>query len=224
MFDDNEENRVRQYNKVFHAEQSVLYDETHDYDEIAADLFRMSVSETDRVLDVGTGTGFVREILPTDDIIGIDLSRPMLEEGSENESMLIEAVAGYIPLKDKSIDMISGRSVLHHLPNLDKVASECLRVLRPGGEIIIANEPVRMRLLYRLSQRARSWLGSLFGKQTGYKHELAEQFQTHVWDLTQTVNYHHESGIDPEPFDDRFERVARIEYGDERLAFIWRKE
>lgn len=113
--------------------------------------------------------------------------------------MLIEAVAGQIPIKANSIDVITGRSVLHHFPNLDTIANECLRVLRPDGEIVISNEPAGMSFFNRLSQRVRSWTGSMYGRQFDWKNELAEQFGTHVWDLTQTVSYHHESGINPTP-------------------------
>lgn len=219
-----EDTRVRKLNKAFHAEQASIYDDTHDIHPVAADIFSMRVAESDKVLDLGTGTGFVRSTIPSNDVVGIDISRPMLKEGEEDGSELIEGVVGQIPLRSNSVDVITGRSVLHHFPNLDRAASECLRVLRPGGEIVIANEPKGMSLVNRLSNRFRSWMGSLLANKSDWKHELAGEFQTHVWDFTQTVNYHHETGVDPGPFDDRFERVARVEYGDEKLAFVWWNE
>lgn len=219
-----EDTRVRKLNKLFHAEQASVYDDTHNFHPMAADIFRMRVKESDKVLDLGTGTGFVRRIVPSEDVIGIDLSRQMLKEGGKDGSMLIEGIVGQIPLKSNSVDVITGRSVLHHFPNLNRVASECLRVLRPGGELVIANEPKGMSFINRFSKRFKSRVGSLLVKKSDWKHELAEEFQTHVWDFTQTVNYHHETGVDPEPFDDRLDRIARVEYGDEKLAFIWRHE
>jgi ubiquinone/menaquinone biosynthesis C-methylase UbiE len=224
MIKPDEEHRIRELNKQFHARQASTYDTTHQIHAIAADILRMRISKKDRVLDLGTGTGFVRHILPSKNIIGIDISRSMLNQGADDGAKLIEAIAGQIPLKSDSIDKISGRSVLHHLPDLDKVASECQRVLRPGGEVVIANEPKGMPLFFRVLERLKSRLGSRFNKQTGWKSELAEQFQTHVRDITQSVNYHEETGIDPAPFDSRFTQIARVEYDDDRLAFIWRNE
>jgi len=78
MADADEEAHVRRLNKAFHANQAAVYNDTHDVHEIAAGSFRMRVAETDRVLDLGTGTGFVREIIPSENVIGIDISRPML--------------------------------------------------------------------------------------------------------------------------------------------------
>jgi len=224
MDDTDKDTQVRNLNKAFHAEQASVYDETHDIHPVAADIFRMHVGESDRVLDLGTGTGFVRRTISSDDVIGIDLSRPMLREGRKDEAMLLEGVAGKIPIKSNSVDVITGRSVLHHFPNLDRVASECLRVIRPSGEIVIADEPQGMRVLERLSKRLRSRFGSLFSKKSGWKYDLAEKFQTHTRDLTQTVNYHHGTGIDPSPFDNRLNRVAKVEYDEDKLAFVWRNE
>jgi SAM-dependent methyltransferase len=62
-----------------------------------------------------------------------------------NESLSVYAVAGTgeaIPLRDRSIDIVYGRQVLHHARELRTFIAECARVLRPDGIFIATREHV----------------------------------------------------------------------------------
>ena len=108
----------------------------------------------DHVLEVGTGTGFfllnlwqagyVRE-----DLHATDISPGMLEVCAHNAAALgvdVTTTPGDIedlPYPDDRFDLVLGHAFLHHLPDPDRALAEMLRVLRPGGTLVIAGEPTR---------------------------------------------------------------------------------
>lgn len=53
-------------------------------------------------------------------------------------SMIIEPKSsGEMSLPDQKVDIVTAFSVLHHIPNVDKIFTEVSRVLRPGGFFIV---------------------------------------------------------------------------------------
>ena len=96
-----------------------------------------------RVLDVATGTGLVaREAARiTGDaggVIGLDPSAGMLAEARRAlGNPLLQARAESIPLPDGSVDFISMGYALRHVADLPATFGEFLRVLRPGGRLLL---------------------------------------------------------------------------------------
>ncbi|MBX9739128.1 MAG: class I SAM-dependent methyltransferase [Beijerinckiaceae bacterium] len=101
-----------------------------------------------RILDVGVGTGlelpmFSRELR----ITGIDLSDPMLEVarkrvaslGLDNVEDLRVMDAMQLTFPDASFDGIVAPYVLTVVPDPHKTLDEMLRVVKPGGEIVLVN-------------------------------------------------------------------------------------
>ena len=86
---------------------------------------------SDRILDVGCGTGFVSQLYPNFDITGIDISDGMLER---NPYKWIKAAAEAIPFGDNHFDFVVCRSLLHHLDDPAIGLREMVRVLKPGGK------------------------------------------------------------------------------------------
>lgn len=94
-----------------------------------------------RVLDVGTGTGFIALLLAElgHEVIGVDISEEMLRIAREKARKLnIENVefhladAEELPFPDNTFDAVVARHVIWALPNPEKAYSEWKRVLRPG--------------------------------------------------------------------------------------------
>jgi ubiquinone/menaquinone biosynthesis C-methylase UbiE len=99
------------------------------------------------LLDVGCGTGrflsAVKDNHPQMHVTGLDLSPWYLKKARENLAAqarvdFVEAAAESMPFRNAQFDVVTSVFVFHELPRLvrKKVASEMLRVLKPGGCII----------------------------------------------------------------------------------------
>lgn len=108
------------------------------------------------ILDVGTGTGFVpmqvAEFLRKDDtLVCSDVSRVMLNATRDGSSPIFDGLGiitdykkidgGILPMPDKSVDVLTMNSVLHHISDLPHLYLEVDRVLKDGGLFIVAHEP-----------------------------------------------------------------------------------
>lgn len=62
---------------------------------------------------------------------------------------------------DDVFDLVIGHAVIHHVPDVERAFTEMLRVLKPGGRLLICGEPTRYgdRIARRLS-RATWWLAT----------------------------------------------------------------
>ena len=110
----------------------------------------LAATETPRVLDVGAGTGRVartllRQIAFDGNIVSLDLSRPMLQQGQgECAAWLgrvhsVSSPADRLPFADDTFDAVTCLEVLEFLPTVPLALREYLRVLRPGGVLLLSN-------------------------------------------------------------------------------------
>jgi len=140
-----------------------------------------------QILDVGTGTGDfaieMAKILSPEKVIGIDIAETMLQIGRKKIehkglSSLIEmqeADSENLPFADESFDVASSAFGVRNFENLEKGLSEMLRVLKPGGRILIleASDPKNMRMkgLYNLfMKRICPAIGGLFSENKAYDY------------------------------------------------------
>lgn len=86
---------------------------------------------SDKILDVGCGIGFVSQLYPNFDIVGIDISDEMLKR---NPHKWQKAAAEAIPFPDNHFDFVVCRSLLHHLDKPEIGLKEMYRVLKTGGK------------------------------------------------------------------------------------------
>ncbi len=101
-----------------------------------------------RILEVGVGTGLVlRYYKPDTEVIGADLSVPMLRKAQEKVSTLaLRHVTGVVAMdacrlgfSDASFDVVSVPFVITLVPNPEGALDEIVRVLKPGGTIAIVS-------------------------------------------------------------------------------------
>lgn len=122
------------------------------------------------VLDLGCGTGtlalMTKQTQPRCDVIGVDADPEILgiaRRKAQAEDMAVTfdaAVSTELPYEDASVDRVLSTLFFHHLTPADKrrTFQEIRRVLRPGGELHVADFTVAADLL----QRVLSWQVRLF--------------------------------------------------------------
>lgn len=94
------------------------------------------------VLDVCCGTGdLTRQIAKTGcEIYSLDFSFNMLKRGVEKgwlSGYNISGDAGRLPVKDSSFNYLTIAFGIRNIPDIDMFLSESLRVLKPGGKLLI---------------------------------------------------------------------------------------
>lgn len=105
---------------------------------------------TPLVLDVATGTGRLPRALlrqPSFDgrVIGLDLSRHMLREAVRRTAQFADRLtflwqdAQGLPFDDNTFDGVTCLEALEFTPNPRAVLAELVRVLQPGGVLLVTN-------------------------------------------------------------------------------------
>lgn len=101
------------------------------------------------VLDIGSGTGFdvfraAEKVGSSGFVYGVDMTEAMIEKASSNaDKMGIKNVsfkigrAESLPIENSSIDLAISNCVINLTPDKSVVFEEILRVLKPGGRIVI---------------------------------------------------------------------------------------
>jgi demethylmenaquinone methyltransferase/2-methoxy-6-polyprenyl-1,4-benzoquinol methylase len=106
-------------------------------------LRRAGVGPGMLVVDVATGTGLLaREALALagdrSAVIGADVSEAMLAVARRNLGIpLIQATAEALPLVSGIADFVTMGYALRHMADLNTALVEALRILRPGGAIVL---------------------------------------------------------------------------------------
>ena len=106
-------------------------------------LLRAGLKPGDKTLDVGCGTGVLARhqqdiVGPDGVVIGLDPSPGMLGEAQRRGVQNIVLARGEsIPLPEQAVDFLSMGYALRHVEDLAVAFAEYLRVLRPGGTVML---------------------------------------------------------------------------------------
>ncbi|MBQ0767948.1 MAG: bifunctional demethylmenaquinone methyltransferase/2-methoxy-6-polyprenyl-1,4-benzoquinol methylase UbiE [Bizionia sp.] len=147
------------------------------------------------ILDIATGTGDLAINLAetnADKIVGLDISRGMLDVGIEkikkkNLDSKIEMILGdseNMPFADNTFDAITVAFGVRNFENLDNGLKEILRVLKPGGTFVILETSMPTKAPYKqgynfYSKNILPLIGKTFSKdKSAYKYlsDSASQF------------------------------------------------
>ncbi len=99
-----------------------------------------------KVFELGCGSGIYTKFLAKDfdHVIASDIDPQMIEIArKEVKCDYVVADATDIPLKDNTMDMVFGVSIIHHVKNRDRMFKEIRRVLKPNGYLVFC-EPNKL--------------------------------------------------------------------------------
>jgi len=89
-----------------------------------------------RVVDLGCGIApYKKDILKVaEEYIGVDWDKSAHDQ---NHVDIFSDLSETIPIKSKYVDTVVAFQVLEHIPEPDLFLSECCRILKPGGRIVL---------------------------------------------------------------------------------------
>jgi ubiquinone/menaquinone biosynthesis C-methylase UbiE len=106
-------------------------------------LKKCDLNHNSRVCEVGTGTGTLAQfIVPhCKSVDAIDISEDMLNiarSKNDNKNINFHLMnAEHLDFDSESFNVAISRMCFHHIDNILKAASECNRILKPNGKIVI---------------------------------------------------------------------------------------
>ncbi|MDI9240557.1 methyltransferase domain-containing protein [Lysobacter sp. LF1] len=131
------------------------------------------------VLDHACGAGMdlllaARAIGPQGRAIGVDLTpamrgcaiRAAAQAGLIDRVMLHEGTFEDLPVEDASVDYVLSNGVLNLAPDKPRVVREIARVLRPGGELFLADVVLDRELAAPVRANADLWTACVAGALT----------------------------------------------------------
>jgi arsenite methyltransferase len=117
------------------------------------------------VADVGTGTGFIAAGLASQvrQVHALDGAAAMLDVARKNlagfTNVVYQVADGQsLPLDDDSLDAVFANMVLHHCPEPAAAIAEMVRVLKPGGRLMLTDLDTHPYEWMR-REMADEWLG-----------------------------------------------------------------
>lgn len=139
-----------------------------------------NVSQTDSVIDVGCGEGYMLSLLPkAKKIVGLDISRVALNRAKKylqdrKEIELVLGDAKSLRFEDNSFDIAICSETLEHVPNPRALIKELHRILKQNGNLVVSiPDESRIKQIMRIIK---------FFKLDHFLH-AARKHETYEWHL-----------------------------------------
>ncbi len=118
-------------------------------------ILHHSPTDPGTVLDVGCGRGWIAEtLLPRgESVISFDIARANVTEVARRhprpDHLVVAGDVLDLPFRDGAVDTVISSEVMEHVADVSGYLSELIRVVRPGGRVIIST-PYSEKLQYSL--------------------------------------------------------------------------
>ncbi len=132
---------------------------------------RVASGEPRRIVDLGCGPGVSTFALarhrPGALVVGFDVAPRMLREACRRQRRVglghariawVLADSARLPLRDGSVDALTGHSFLYLVHDRDRTLAESRRALRPGGQLVLMephSRPATLQATLRVSRDVR---------------------------------------------------------------------
>ncbi len=130
------------------------------------------------VLDIGGGTGRVARYVAQHrgQVIVVDPSPVMIREARRKGLPGVRALAEQLPFPTASVDRILIVDAFHHFAHQELAARELMRVLKPGGRIVIEEPDLRF-----FGTKIIAWMEKIALMQTRFlaPPDLIHLFEAH---------------------------------------------
>jgi ubiquinone/menaquinone biosynthesis C-methylase UbiE len=118
--------------------------ENHHLDITQKTIRLMNLRPTDRVLDLGCGSGWATRLVAreADEVVGVDVSDEMVKQAAESSKNSVNAKflwgsAQGIPCADGTFDKMLSVESFYYYADQDAALDEIFRAMAPGGRIFI---------------------------------------------------------------------------------------
>ena len=143
-----------------------------------------ALQEGETVLDLGSGGGIdsflaSEKVGPGGRVIGVDMTPEMVTRaranarkgGYTNVDFRLGEIES-LPVADATVDVIISNCVLNLSPERDRVLAEALRVLRPGGRLVISDLVCDVPIPTQLREKAEAVTACLPVEREDYERQL----------------------------------------------------
>ncbi len=115
--------------------------------------------------DIGAGTGFITEglVMKGVKVIAVDQSEEMLSM-MRNKFIELDNIefrsgdAECLPLEDYEVDYVFANMFLHHVEDPSKAINEMVRILKPGGKLVITDLDIH-EFEFLKTEQFDKWMG-----------------------------------------------------------------
>ena len=127
------------------------------------------INQGEQVLDIGCGAG-VDTILaaiivgPKGSVIGVDIVSEMIARAESNLQMMdldnvkFQRISGEnLPFSDDTFDVVTSNGVINLIPDKETAMSEIIRVLKPAGRLMVADQIAAGSVQKDIKARLANW-------------------------------------------------------------------
>jgi len=127
------------------------------------------INPGEKILDIGCGAG-VDTILaaimagPKGSVVGVDIVPEMIARAESNlqlmelDNVKFQKVSGEdLPFADDTFDVVISNGVINLIPDKEAAMSEIIRVLRPAGRLMVADQIAAGSIQKDLKTRLANW-------------------------------------------------------------------